>query len=328
MKEEIISKKMIQQEVRDLRTDFNVLLERFVKLESFQSRSPKINPGIDNKLKQLSTENSRLTDEILNVRNMFAASTARINNLELAIRGGYSRSVPAAPDPASTNPHHVSPTNTHQASGSVASGVQSLGVRDKTDMSTSNGTVTPDNMAHSRAKSKRPSPPVGDMGPSNIVIASHPHVQDHRSSPGMEHLVIDTTRNTASRTITFTDKNVSQMTVLSQSKKADNTVKGKNGNSSKPQDKRLRGFIPSAKDTFKVFFVSGILRNNDVIEDIVANVREHLEFNGCKVKSVKCVKQSYRTLSLKIVLYDERSSLVVNDKFWPEGINCRAWVDY
>ena len=86
MKSDIISTKAIQLEVRGLRTDFNGLLERVTKLESQQSRSPKLSRDIDEKVYQLTTSNTKMSDEILNVRNMFAASTARLNNLELAIR--------------------------------------------------------------------------------------------------------------------------------------------------------------------------------------------------------------------------------------------------
>ena len=323
MKSDIISTEAIQLEVRGHRTDFNGLLERVMKLESQQSRSPKLSHDIDEKLYQLTTSNTKMSDENLNVRNMFVASTARLNNLELAIR----HRPPYVPFCTPTTSPQPALQSTSAIPVRIASDVRTPDLRDNVE-SAPNKVVTPDKASHTITHAeivRRPSAP-SDRVPSTIAEISH-HQLNHRQPIDMDNFVIDTTGNrNASRTVSVTGSHGPQMTVIAKTNQTDN------GQSSsvpkKPQDKRLRGFIHSAKDIFKVFFVSGILRNNNDIEDMVINVREHLEYNGCKVKTLKCVKQSKRTMSLKIVMYEEASSLVINEDFWPEGIMCRAWVDY
>ena len=81
MKAEIIATKAIQKEVRGLRTDFKVLLERVNILVYAQSCQPKPNQSIE--LQRLVTDNTNHSEEILNMHNMVAGSTSRINNLEV-----------------------------------------------------------------------------------------------------------------------------------------------------------------------------------------------------------------------------------------------------
>jgi hypothetical protein len=90
----------------------------------------------------------------------------------------------------------------------------------------------------------------------------------------------------------------------------------------------LRGYIPAARRAqYKVFFVSGISRNGEEIEDTLDKVKGYMESNGCKVKSVRRIKHSNRTLSVKVVVYEESARLVADSIFWPEGIQCRPWED-
>ena len=76
-----------------------------------------------------------------------------------------------------------------------------------------------------------------------------------------------------------------------------------------------------------MFFVSGISWNGEEIEDTLDNVKGYMENNGCKVKSVRRIKHSYRTLSVKVVVFEESANLVADSIFWPEGIQCRPWED-
>ena len=92
----------------------------------------------------------------------------------------------------------------------------------------------------------------------------------------------------------------------------------------------LQGFLPAGRRPrarYKVFFVSGILRNGEEVDDTIWKVSEHMEQKKCKVKSIRRVKYNHRTLSVKIVVLEESANDVGADSFWPEGIQCRPWVD-
>ena len=59
----------------------------------------------------------------------------------------------------------------------------------------------------------------------------------------------------------------------------------------------------------------------------VEKVKEYIDSNGCQTKSIRKVKYSRRTVSLKAVVTEDSASLIESDMFWPDGIQCRPWVD-
>jgi len=90
----------------------------------------------------------------------------------------------------------------------------------------------------------------------------------------------------------------------------------------------LQGYIPAEKrPRFKVFFVSGIFRSREDIEDTIHKIQGYIESNGCKVKSIRRLKHTHRTLSVKIVVFEESAEIISANTFWPEDIQCRPRED-
>jgi len=90
----------------------------------------------------------------------------------------------------------------------------------------------------------------------------------------------------------------------------------------------LKGYAPrEQRQKYKVFFVSGIYRQGDNIDDDIACTTDYMEHKGCQVKSVRKLKHGYQTMSVKIVVHEESAPILMDSQFWPDGIQCREWVD-
>ena len=140
------------------------------------------------------------------------------------------------------------------------------------------------------------------------------------------------TDDSYSRSVDFSNATNGSVVVTVGSQNTPSTSETTRQSSTRPNthDKGgLQGYIPQARrPQYKVFFVSGISRNSgDDIEDSLQRVTEYMESNGCKVKSVRRVKINYRTLSVKVVVFEESAKLVASSIFWPVGIQSRPWED-
>ena len=130
------------------------------------------------------------------------------------------------------------------------------------------------------------------------------------------------TEETLLRTVCVDQNNQPQITITPSNKVEQDVTHDK------MSVKGLRGFIPPAKrQQYKVFFVSGIYRDDENIDDSINKVKAHMEFNSCNVKSIRHVKHSSRTVSVKVVVTEESEALMMSASFWPEGIQCRPWID-
>ena len=140
------------------------------------------------------------------------------------------------------------------------------------------------------------------------------------------------TDDSYSRSVDFSNATNGSVVVTVGSQNTPSTSETTRQSSTRPNthDKGgLQGYIPQARrPQYKVFFVSGISRNSgEDIEDSLRRVTEYMESNGGKVKSVRRVKINYRTLSVKVVVFEESAKLVASSIFWPVGIQSRPWED-
>ena len=67
---------------------------------------------------------------------------------------------------------------------------------------------------------------------------------------------------------------------------------------------------------------------NRIVQGNVATIKRFLNNKGIRVQ--KIVQTSHvdaRYMSFKIIILRSDSSVVLNKKFWPEGVNCKIWKD-
>jgi hypothetical protein len=93
-------------------------------------------------------------------------------------------------------------------------------------------------------------------------------------------------------------------------------------------DDELVGFIPASKRAkLSAVFVAGILIKNQDIDQTVKCIKTYLEKKNCSVTSVRKIKQSGVSLSVKIDLRQCDAEKLVNSGFWPDGICSRNWIN-
>jgi hypothetical protein len=90
----------------------------------------------------------------------------------------------------------------------------------------------------------------------------------------------------------------------------------------------LSGFMPvKGRTRFTPMFVAGIMIKNENIDETVKCVSTHLEKRGCHAKSVRKVKDSGETMSVKILVNQNDIETILDNGFWPKGIYCRLWIN-
>jgi hypothetical protein len=100
------------------------------------------------------------------------------------------------------------------------------------------------------------------------------------------------------------------------------------GEAVKSKKKGLRGFVPrERRQRYQVFFVSGIMINDDSVDVTIDNIYSFLDDYKCRVSSMRHLKHSRYTMSVKLVVYEESARMLSGESFWPEGIQCREWQE-
>jgi hypothetical protein len=89
----------------------------------------------------------------------------------------------------------------------------------------------------------------------------------------------------------------------------------------------LQGYVRVERHKPSSFFVGGILIKNDSVDDTIEAVRAHLTNATCSVKSIRKLRLSDITMSVRVVVNHSDQDKLTDDKFWPEGISCRQWVN-
>ena len=87
----------------------------------------------------------------------------------------------------------------------------------------------------------------------------------------------------------------------------------------------LQGFMPVPKDKTVPLFLTGILMNNDSIEDTIGNIKTHITSMECSVKSARKIKVSGDVMSAKVIISKQDEEKLLSKDFWPKGIYCRQW---
>ena len=91
----------------------------------------------------------------------------------------------------------------------------------------------------------------------------------------------------------------------------------------------LLGFIPVHRKRQRTAarFVSGILLKNDSIEDTIRGIHNYVTKQSCDVKSIHKLRKFNITMSVKLIVLESESEVLLGTGFWPEGIRCRLWVE-
>jgi hypothetical protein len=89
----------------------------------------------------------------------------------------------------------------------------------------------------------------------------------------------------------------------------------------------LQGYVRVERHKPSSFFVGGILIKNDSVDDTIEAVRAHLTNATCSVKSIRKLRLSDITMSVRVVVNHSDQDKLMDDTFWPEGISCRQWVN-
>ena len=100
--------------------------------------------------------------------------------------------------------------------------------------------------------------------------------------------------------------------------------------SSKPKsdDNKLSGYkIVDRNPRTSPLFIAGIVVKNEDVDSTMRMVRSHIEENGCTVKSIRRIKQSGITMSVKAIVKQNDVDTILHEQFWPEGIMCRLWIE-
>jgi len=91
----------------------------------------------------------------------------------------------------------------------------------------------------------------------------------------------------------------------------------------------LTGFtVVERRAKLTALFISYIVVNDNNVDATIGRVVTYMETRGCTVRSVRKIKQSGVTLSVKAVVKQSDEENMMADGFWPEGIRCRQWNNY
>ena len=95
------------------------------------------------------------------------------------------------------------------------------------------------------------------------------------------------------------------------------------------QNDNLVGFVPGRqkRQRYSAIFVSGIMLKNESIKNTIECINKHITKQGCTVRGIWKIKQTGVTMSVKVLVPLDQIDEVLSDRFWPDGIRCREWVD-
>jgi hypothetical protein len=87
----------------------------------------------------------------------------------------------------------------------------------------------------------------------------------------------------------------------------------------------LVGFVPSRhkRQMYSSIFVSG----NKNIKETIECINKHITKQGCTVRGIWKIKQTGVTMSVKALVPQDQVDDILSDRFWPDGIMCREWID-
>jgi hypothetical protein len=191
-------------------------------------------------------------------------------------------------------------------------------------------------MASAPSQHLSPVQPSGSKQQSSPIASTvvHQTVDQRNSNKSQSYAKGDTfavIENNYQRVVNLSADKSSRFTVTLGKESTDQVGIGSPENSKRSGHKQnggLQGYIPvERRPHYKVFFVSGILRNGGDVDETIVKVQGYMESNGCNIKSIRHVKHSHRTLSVKVVVFEESAQLLAASMFWPEGIQCRPWQD-
>jgi hypothetical protein len=259
------------------------------QLDKSVERLLKRATDIENSIEQTNANGKNIATQ---VANNHASATWRMNNIDLALHSSISKDVQRVV--AAGSPSVVQP-------GQTQSGIapkSTCAIADDVAM-TSNTSVS-----------------------TNADSFSKRDMRGEHDSGKKTPFTLTVTAGSSTRDVNF---------------RADNKPSASTGSSpSSPtnvrQDNRpavkLQGYRHGQNQSrYKVFFVSGVMLQDDDVDYTVEKVKEYIDSNGCQTKSVRKIKYSRRTVSLKVVVTEDSASLMEDDMFWPEGIQCRPWID-
>ena len=299
--------RFIQSDVRELRVDMKKAMERINKMESHVEscsefdtvhKCKQLEKSVDRLIKRSSDIENSIEQTHINGKNIAtqvannqASATWRLNNIDLALHSARSQDVQRV---VPAGPPGLIQIQPGQTQSSTALKPTCPTTNDVVVNSIANVSTNADSLSKVDRRDKHDP---GNDTPYTLTVSA----------------------GSLTRDVNFRrDNNSSAPTGSSTSNdRPDSKVSG-----------QLKGYRPGQnRSSYKVFFVSGVLILDDDVDYTVEKVKEYIDSNGCQTKSIRKVKYSRRTVSLKAVVTEDSASLIESDMFWPDGIQCRPWVD-
>jgi uncharacterized protein YkuJ len=280
-----------------------------------------------------------------NIGNIAATTTQRINNMELIIRqNGRQLYVPRAQNPVSCGSPMSSTQNTTpeiQLLPELCAKSPTPKCRDVTTVH--NGGVNVDNIVSSvqhietRQISLTPATNCTPHKGATITV-SVPNLrklpdkpENRANSEQSDKPCLSEPRNTMSPD-TSADRSLDTSTEPSTTEPSTETAPEPPPPRTQPGDPatcdlELKGFIPVERRVRNAaLYVAGILINENVDKTILC-VYNYLKERQCQSKSIRKLKESGNTLSLKILIPVDCCDNILAENFWPKGIFSRKWIN-
>ena len=90
---------------------------------------------------------------------------------------------------------------------------------------------------------------------------------------------------------------------------------------------QLKGFVAaSGRSKHTLVYLAGIIAVSQNIDDTMQCIYTYLKDKKCEPKSIKKLKESGNTVSVKVLIPVECVDAIIAEGFWPEGIICRKWI--
>ena len=90
---------------------------------------------------------------------------------------------------------------------------------------------------------------------------------------------------------------------------------------------QLKGFVAaSGRSKHTLVYLAGIIAVSQNIDDTLQCIYTYLKDKKCEPKSIKKLKESGNTISVKVLIPVECVDDIIAEGFWPEGIICRKWI--
>ena len=255
--------------------------------------------------------------QISDMRQMYASSTSRINNLDLITTRLVKSPKPQHPDTNDT----VQNDRLIMMEAQIQSMVSNIDTQTPAQSVRSNDLTDIEETQPKTRFTQAPNTQTAETQQNEQANGSDTTISSFVDFTGI--INTDTARSGSRKVTHPTDKSI-KVTFTDKP-----VVHPKPQNISNDDEEELTGFVVSRhkRQRYSAVFVAGIVLKNDSIDDTIESIYKHIKKKGFEARGIWKIKQTRFTLSVKIVLPRECIDQVTYDGFWPDGIMCRQWID-